>query len=117
MTNIHQNLRHFFINDFEMKMFFVYTCGSSLQSWSEGRHHAGISDLSWLSHSDLEGTAGDVAAIESNINRMNSIFSRDEPDGVLVCRNTRMTNESLILIMFSYQLCNGHMFSCSVVWK
>lgn len=63
----------------------VYTCGSSLQSRSEGRHHAGVSDLSRFSNADLEGTTGDVAAIETHVDRMNSVFSRDEPDSVLVC--------------------------------
>lgn len=62
----------------------MYTCSSSLQSRSEGRHHARISNLSWFSNSDVEGTAGDMAAIETNVDRMNSIFPRDEPDSVLV---------------------------------
>lgn len=66
----------------------MYTGGSSLQSWPEGRHHARISDLSWFTHSDLEGTARDVTAIKTNIDRMDSIFPRDESDGMLVCTNT-----------------------------
>lgn len=70
----------------------ILTCGSSLQSWSESRHHAGISNLSWFSHSDLEGTAGNMAAVETNVDGMNSIFPRDEPDGMLVCGNAWRTN-------------------------
>lgn len=65
-----------------------FTRGSSLQPWSKGRHQARISGLSYLSHPDLEGTARDVAAIEANIDGMNSVFPGDEPDGMLVCRNT-----------------------------
>lgn len=71
----------------------MYTCGSSFQSWSEGRHQARVSGLSDFSHSDLERTARDVAAIETNVDRMNSIFPWDESDRMLVCRNTRMTND------------------------
>ena len=68
-----------------MCLLVVFTCGSSLQSRPEGGHHAGISDLSLLSHSDLKRTAGNVAAVETNVDRMNSVFPRDEPDRVLVC--------------------------------
>lgn len=73
----------------------MHTCGSSLQSWSEGRHHAGISDLSWFSHSDLEGTAGNMTAIETNVYRMDSIFFRDESDSMLVCGKTWRTSDIL----------------------
>lgn len=66
---------------------FVFTCGSSLQARPEGRHQSRISDLTRLSHSDLEGTAGDVAAVKANIYRMNTILLWNEPDGVLICRN------------------------------
>lgn len=70
-------------------LFFVYTCGSSLQTWPKRRHHSWISDLTQFSYSDLEGTAGDMAAIKTNVYRMNSILLWDEPDSMLICRNRK----------------------------
>lgn len=62
------------------------TCGSSFQPRSEGRHHSWVSDLSDLSHADLEGTTGNVAPIETHFDGVDSVLPRDKPDGVLVCR-------------------------------
>lgn len=70
-------------------LFFVYTCGSSLETWSKCRHHSWISDLTRFSYSDLEGTAGHMAAVKTNIYRMNSILLWDEPDSMLICRNRK----------------------------
>lgn len=63
----------------------VCTCGSSFQSWTKGRHEAWIPNLSRFSHSDLEGTAGNMAAIEANVYGVNTVLLGDEPDGVLIC--------------------------------
>ena len=65
-----------------------HTCGSSFQPRSEGRHHSRVSDLSDLSHTDLEGTTGNVAPVETHFDRVDSVLPRDKPDGVLVCRGT-----------------------------
>ncbi len=92
MTNIKIYIFH---KGLEIKVFLLmHTSGSSLQSRSEGRHHAGISDLSWFSHSDLEGTPRNVAAVEPNVNRMNSVFPRNESNSMLVCRKQRHMSDS-----------------------
>lgn len=68
------------------------TCGSSFQSRTEGRHHARISHLPGVSHSDLEGAAGNVAAVEANVYRVNAVLPRDEADGVLICNDATAKN-------------------------
>lgn len=85
------NILIYLIQVFRMKVFNVrvHTCGSSLQARSEGGHQAGISDLSRFSHSDFERAAGDVAAVETNIDGVNAVLSWDEPDGVLICGNRK----------------------------
>lgn len=66
----------------------MHTCGSTFQAGSESRYHSWISNLSWVSHSDLEGTARDVAAVKTHVYRVDAVLSGDEADGVLICRNT-----------------------------
>lgn len=43
-----------------------------------------FSGLSRFSYSDLEGTSWDVAAVELDVDGVDAVFPRDEPDGVLV---------------------------------
>lgn len=60
------------------------TCGASLQPSTVGRDQAGLSGLSRFSHSDLEGTSWDVTAVELDVDGVDAVLPRDEPDGVLV---------------------------------
>lgn len=60
------------------------TCGAFLQPGTGGRHQTGLSSLSRFSHSDLEGTSWDVAAVELDVDGVDAVLPGDEPDGVLV---------------------------------
>lgn len=60
------------------------TCGASLQPGTVGRDQTGLSGLSRFSHSDLEGTSWDVAAIELDVDGVDAVLPGDEPDSVLV---------------------------------
>jgi len=60
------------------------TRGAPLQPGSEGRHHARVSGLPRVSHPDVEGTTGNMAAVEADVDGVHAVLPRDEPDGELV---------------------------------
>lgn len=63
----------------------VPTGTSSFQTRSKGRHEPRIADLARFSHSDLERAARNVAAIEANVDGMNTVLLWNKPDGKLIC--------------------------------
>lgn len=74
----------------------VITCYATLKAWSIGSHKGWAVYLIWLAHSDFEGTAYYMAPIELHIDRMNAVFSWNEPNSIFVCK-AFISKESLDL--------------------
>lgn len=63
---------------------FAPTCVAAQQAGAVRRHHARIPDLSGVSHPHVEGAAGNVAAVELDVDGVDAVLAGNEAHGGLV---------------------------------